>query len=148
MKNHLISSALMAFFALPIGLTTIPLEMAALLKEVGWMAYPIIEVLNVFLIDFPMSILACLLFSIVNKKVRVKDGMICGLLYLTILIGLIFTVASLGNVEPMIKGITMLQQNLGLMFLVWCVMFLLLDYGMCILGGALGVVIVNELGGE
>ncbi|MDK2782341.1 MAG: hypothetical protein PWR13_1369 [Archaeoglobi archaeon] len=144
MRNHLTSSVSVAFLALPVGFATIPLEMSALLEKVGWMAYPIVEVLNVFLIDFPMSMLAGILFSIVNKKARVKDGMICGLLYLTILILLIFIAASLGNVEPMMKGITALQRNLGLIFPAWCVMFLLLDYGMCMFGGVLGVIVAKE----
>jgi hypothetical protein len=136
----------MAFLALPIGFTTIPLEISALLKEVGWMAFPIVEVMNVFLIDFPMSMLAAILFSIINKKSRIEDGVMCGFLYLSILILLIIPVGLFTeNAKPMIKGAIMLQQNLGLMFPVLCVLFLLMDYGMCMLGGVLGVIIVNEL---
>lgn len=46
------------------------------------------------------------------------------------------------------EAIIALQQNLGPVFLAWGVMYLLLDYGFCILGGILGVIIVRELRGD
>ena len=88
-KSHAISSAIMAIVGLIIGLLTMPTEARVLLKTVDGMAYPILEVLNVFLIDLPMSIFAAVLFTLMNRDARIKDGIICGSLYLVIIIFLI-----------------------------------------------------------
>jgi len=85
--------------------------------------------------------------SIVNKKPQVKDEIICGVLYFSVLIPLIFIIGTITKMLPT-EAIIALQQNLGPVFIAWGVMYLLLDYGFCILGDILGVIFVRELRGN
>ena len=62
--------------------------------------------------------LAAIFFSIVDKKPQVRDGIICGVLYLSILILLIFIIGTITKMLPT-EAIIALQQNLGLVFLAW-----------------------------
>jgi len=137
----------MVFFALLFGIALVPIEVKALSREIGWMAYSLLLIKDIFLIDFPMSMLAAMLFSIVDKKPQVEDGIICGVLYLSILIPLIFIIGTITKMLPT-EAIIALQQNLGPVFIAWGVMYLLLDYGLCILGGILGIIVVRELRGN
>ncbi len=72
-----------------------PIEAEILLKTVDGLAWLILEVMNVLLIDFPMCLLAGLTFAYLHEDAELKDGIICGILFLIVMIFLIFTVGRL-----------------------------------------------------
>jgi len=145
-KGHVMSSAIMAITGLIIGLLTMPAEATVLLKTLDGMAFPVLEVMNVFLIDFPMSILAAVLFTLINKGAKIKDGIICGFLFLLIIIFLIFSVGvSTGMAEPIADTAIKSSHLFGFAFPIFCLIFLLFDFGVCVLGGILGITIMREM---
>jgi hypothetical protein len=113
----------------------------------------IVEILGVFLVDFPMSVLAGCIISRKTGLSESKYGNLAGTSFLTvfiIIVGLmgilhnfttVFDVFGLGN--AVILAAQAAFQQFGVKLVVMIVMLLIFDYFLCMLGGTLGFNILN-----
>ena len=140
--RYLMISSIFAIVGFVIGLATMPIEAEILLKTVDGLAWLILEIINVLLIDFPMCLLAGLTFAYLHKDAELKDGVICGILFLIVIIFLIFTVGQLFAItEPIKIAFGELRNLFGVKSVLVSLPFLIFDFGMCMLGGVLGIVV-------
>ena len=149
MIRYLTISSIFAIVGFVIGLTTMPIEAEILLKTVDGLAWLMLEVINVLLIDFPMCLLAGLTFAHLHKDAKLRDGVICGTLFLIVIIFLIFTAGQLFTItEPIKIASGELKSFFGAKYVLIGLTFLIFDFGMCMLGGVLGIVIGSMIRGS
>ena len=101
------------------------------------------------LIDFPMCLLAGLTFARLHKDGELMDGVICGTLFLVVIIFLIFTVGQLFAItEPIKIAFGELKNLFEAKYMLVGLPFLIFDFGMCMLGGILGIIVGSMVRGS
>jgi|GEM_PF-2630153 len=149
----LVGAIIPSIFGLFLGETVMAVQFKALQPILAGMTFLTVEILGVFLIDFPMSVIAGCIIAKKTDISKSKYGIIAGAVFLTtfiIIVGImgilhnfttIFDVFGLGN-AVILAAQTALQQ-FGFHLGVMVVMFMVFDYFLCMLGGILGFKIIQ-----
>ena len=152
-RAFLIGTIIPSVFGLFLGETVMAAQFNALQPILAGMTLITVEIFGVFLVDFPMSVIAGCIIARKSGMSKSKYGVIAGASFLTVflvivaLMGILhnfttyFDIFGLGN-SVILAAQTAVQQfgfHLGIMM----VMLLVFDYFLCMLGGILGFNIVQ-----
>lgn len=151
--TFLVGTFIPGIFGLFLAEIIMAAQFNALQPILGSMTFLTVEIFGIFLVDFPMSVLAG---CIIARKTGISEsryGALAGASFMTVFIMLVasmgilhtfityFDVFGLGN--AVILAAQTAFQQFGLHLVVMIAMLIVFDYFLCMLGGIIGFIIIQ-----